>query len=391
VLEHEIVIGGGTPIPSIGTGPITQGWYNLVNDFLYLDPDEYQDIVLQDQGLVADPVDPTVLRRQYLYPGLLFGSTVRVTGKKRYIPITSNSDYLICQNIEALKRMIISIERFENNAPDEGEKYQQAALALLQAEVKQHIMDPINVSKRLANYDQDEQNFPYESMGWTRAVIAREVPGAAFRGKSSLGWYVNTAERRLFQKGLWKGTLQKIDAYIMGGFVYFPPYVQTVLAIDMGQEPLDIRSTFIEYMKNGPAKASVHRVLIDRGDVFFPSDGTTRRKYKLVSDAINTDIMSTICKLRWVPKSPADMMVIRNYEALRLMVNAIMSEHEAGNLRKQNKIQEAQAEDQNAALNEQKAVDVLDKELREYLGGVMHTVRVQTYGFGLGSVGQCTL
>ena len=383
VIEHQIINGSWS-----GQTNILEGFYNIVNPYAYLEPDEYRGLVLVDQGLVPDPVDPTILRRQYNYPGLQPNAIVRVTGAKRYQPITQNSDYLIVQNVEALKRMIISIERFENNDPEGGQKYQQMSLELLQAEAKKHMLDPMQHSYRLNAFDLVIANTPPESFANTAALLAREVPGVVWHGFDSIGYLLTIAERRLFEKGLYKGTLTKVDAYVQGGYVYFPPSVQTVLAVEMSNaEPLDIRSTFIEYMKNGPAKLSVHRVLIDRGEQYFPSDGTKRRKYKLVADQLNADILSTICKLRWVGKQTVDQMQIKNYEALRLMFIAVKDEHDAAYMRKQLKFQEAQALEQTALQNEKKAVEVLDKELREYLGGVQHQLRVQTYGFSLGDVG----
>ena len=66
-------------------------------------------------------------------------------------------------------------------------------------------------------------------------------------------------------------------------------------------------------------------------------------------------------------------MVIRNYEALRMMMTAKF-------LEEAEKWQESQA-------NQQSAFDIMDKELRAYLGGIRHTVHVQCEGFGLADVG----
>ncbi len=40
-----------------------------------------------------------------------------------------------------------------------------------------------------------------------------------------------------------------------------------------------------------------------------------------------------------------------------------------------------------AQVDQQQALDILDKELKNYLSGIRHTVHIQTYGFGLGDVG----
>jgi hypothetical protein len=69
-------------------------------------------------------------------------------------------------------------------------------------------------------------------------------------------------------------------------------------------------------------------------------------------------------------KKPEDMMTIKNYEAMRLMVTA--------------KFLEEKEDWQNAAANIQMALDIMEKELKAYLGGIRHTVHIQTEGFGLG-------
>ena len=67
------------------------------------------------------------------------------------------------------------------------------------------------------------------------------------------------------------------------------------------------------------------------------------------------------------------MMVIKNYEALRLMVQA--------------KLLEQKEDWKNAQANQGQAFEILEKELRDYLGGIRHTVHVQMMGFGMGDVG----
>ena len=61
-------------------------------------------------------------------------------------------------------------------------------------------------------------------------------------------------------------------------------------------------------------------------------------------------------------------MVIKNYEAIRLMMTA--------------KFLEEKEDWQNAQINWQAAVGTLETELRDYLSGIMHTVHVQTSGSG---------
>jgi hypothetical protein len=368
-IEHEVLNGATVHDQT----DIDQGWYNFISDSLYIDPDQINDNELEDQGFVPDPGDPKILRRQYRYQGLQPNATVRVTGKKRYLPILQNADYMIVQNIPALKRMIQSIERFENNDPDGGKKYEQESFEMLQAETKQALIDPMNHAKRKADYRTDFFTYPEGTFGYVRASLALDVPGACLKSKSNLSWTINMAEKRLMQRGLWKDTIKKIDAEIVGGYLYFPPWVQTVLSADLNGGPQDIRSIHFEYLKNGPGKFSCSHLLADRGDEYFPQSGHTRRKYKLIADSSTVKLISTVCKIRWLPKVPTDRMIIHNYEAIRLMAQSILTEQ-------QGKIPEAKQA-------EMDAVEILDSELKEFLGGVEHTVHIQTYGFGLGDVG----
>jgi hypothetical protein len=160
---------------------------------------------------------------------------------------------------------------------------------------------------------------------------------------------------------------------VVGGMVYFPRNVATVLAVNLSGRPIPIRSQFFNYLENGPGEFACHEMLIDQGDEYLPGTNTMRRKYKLLANCTEGQRITAVCKVRWILKGPGDLMTIKNYEALRLMVAAKF-------LEEKDKFQESNA-------NQQQAYDLLDKELREYLGGIEHTIPIQTYGFGLGDVG----
>lgn len=81
-----------------------------------------------------------------------------------------------------------------------------------------------------------------------------------------------------------------------------------------------------------------------------------------MSMTVPTSTLLTVCKLRWVPKTPTQQMTITNLEALRLMATAILLEQEE-------KWSEASAA-------EMKAREILELENREYLKGIKHTVAV---------------
>jgi hypothetical protein len=502
-----------------GQTDVTQGW-NLVTNFTYVDPSNAHDNPLIDQGLVPDGIDPTILRRKYIYPGLQSGATVRVTGAKRYVPITGDGDYLIVQNIRALKLAILSIERDENSAQAEGDGYLQKALRVLQAEVKKHQLDPTNSLKRKANYQSDLLTYDEGTLGRTRARLALEVSGMLNVGKSEITYLINRAvqmlvdnrnqlaiagrisvhgttteivyaptnapatvlpitdynqirllvqsfiaadaapnpqnpagqvdaalaqqmqqqafelqkaqlieatelarhttyttalgvylpgsfgyvvarlalemegglqltttelervlsmaEMRLMEQGIWKGCLREVNATITGGEVLFPRDIETVLAADICGQPTDIRSIFFEYQQNGPGKTSFcscSRMFVDRGEVYFPQTGFKRRKYFYNGSSTRETQFTAVCKIRYVPKVLGDELVIKNFEALRLMSQAIMMERQE----KWNDAVEAQ----------QLAVQVLQKELEEYLGGIQHIIHVEMRGYGMGDIGDC--
>lgn len=357
-----------------GNSDIRQSWYEIVNNSTYMDPAQSMDNPLTDLGLNGNSANPEDVRRIYLYPGLQpDNSVVQVVGAKRYLPITSREDYLIVQNIEAIKCIILSIERYENNAVDEAQKYRQTGLEILQAEVKKHILDPRNYMHRKALYLQDISTFAVNTMGWVRGQIALDLPEALRMGKRDLTWSINQCERRIMERAMFKGTIENITAQVVGGTLYMPQNVEAVLAINLNGAPIPIRSQFFQYLDNGPGGCPAHAMLVDQGDVKQPGFASPRRKYKLNACCNDGQCISMVCKLRWIPKNPEDLMTIKNYEAIRLMMTA--------------KFLEEKEDWQNAQANQQMAFDILEKELRGYLGGIRHTVHIQTYGFGLGDVG----
>jgi len=358
---------------AFGNRDTTGGWYEIINQSAYMDPSMAMDNPLLDFGLNGNPDDPKDVRRVYFYPGLdPSNGVVQATGAKRYLPVTNDDDYLIVQNIEALKCIILSIERYENNAVEQAQAYRKEGMDLLQAEVKKHIFDPRNYMFRKAAYRDDLVNFAQGTLGWTRAQIALDVPEGLRVSKFDLTWTINQAERRLMERGSWKDTVVTITANVVGGHIYFPQAVGAVHAIDLNGAPIPIRSQYFQHLDNGPGMFPQSAMLIDEGDHKQPGFDMPRRKYKLVAPCQDGSCITAVCKLRWVQKQPGDMMTIKNYEAIRLMTMA--------------KFQEEAKDVQNAQLNGAAAIDILDKELRAYLGGIRHTVHIQTYGFGLGDV-----
>lgn len=361
-----------------GNRDITQSWYEIVSNSAYVDPEQTMDNPLTDVGLNANPDDRKDVRRIYFYPGLQpTNAVVTCTGAKRYVPVTNDEDYLIVQNIEALKLIILAIERNENNAPDESVKYRQQAFDILQAEVKKHMLDPRNYAYRKANYLSDISTYAVSTLGWMRGQLALDMVECLRMGKRDLTWHINQAERRLMERGMFKDTVVNMTASVVGGHIYTPASVEAVLAINLNGAPIPIRSQFFQHLDNGPGAFPCSHMLIDEGDIKQPGFASPRRKYRLVASCSDGACINMVCKLRWILKQPEDMMTIKNYEAIRLMMTA--------------KFLEEKQDWQNAQQNQQMALDVLDKELRNFLGGIRHTVHIQTYGFGLGDVGNRNL
>lgn len=489
---------------------VTQGW-QLVSNFTYIDPSSAHDNPLHDMGLDPDPQDSTILRRRYDYKGLQAGSTVRVTGAKRYVPITTDDDYLIIQNIPALKLEILAREYLERGADyvKSAQEYHQMAVAALQAEVKKHQLDPTNSLKRKAAYQKDLTDFDEGTLGRTRARIALELPGMMAKGKSEITYLVNRAvqmlvdnrnqlaiagrisihgttdelayvpantaatalvwgdfnqirlmvqsfmsesgepqalavaeeyqkkafelqraqlieatekarhaaytsalsefqdgtfghavarlalempgglaltetelarlvsmsEKRLMERGVWKGCLKTVSSTITGGDILFPRDVEAVLAADVCGNSLDIRSIFFPFQKNGPGFnfCGCQSMFTDCGEKYFQDTGSKRRQYKFNGSCTQSVELNAVCKLRWVQRESCDPLALKNFEAIRLFAQGIKYERDE----KWDQAQVAQAD----------AISVLERELVEYLGGIQHVANVDEVAFGFAGIG----
>lgn len=488
---------------------VTQGW-QLVTDRTYVDPYSANDNPLQDLGLFPDVPNYAALRRKYNYPGLTSGATVRVTGAKRFIEITADSDGLIIQNIPALKLEILAREYLERGQEfaQAAESYHKMAVAALQAEVKKHMLDPTNSLKRKAAYQKDLLDFAEGTLGRTRARIALELPGMMMRGKSDITYLVNravqmlvdnrnqlaiagrisvhgstdelvyvptnvaatalpygdynqirlmiqsfvtesgdpqtlpvaeeyqkkafdlqraqlieatekarhgaytsalsefqdgtfghavarlaleipgglsmtetelarlvgTAEKRIMEFGKFKGTLKTLSATIHGGEILFPRDVEAVLVADICGYPVDLRSCFFEYQKNGPGHCFTCECrFVDQGEVFFQDTGSKRRNYIYRGSCDRDVTFDCVAKIRYVEKENCDPLVIKNWPGMLLFCQGIKYERDE----KWDLAQKAQAD----------AISVLERELQEYLSGLQQTQNVDTEAFGFSGLG----
>lgn len=312
-IEVEVMGGSATNPHSVNMSTdVRQGWYDIVNPFTYVDPMAQHDNPLIDMFLVPDPggededtrgddrdpieytADPTTLRRKYFYPGLSpSDAVVRVTGAKRYLPITADTDYLIVQNVLAIKMMIMAIEKLERDMLDEYAKLKSACIELLTAEVKKHQLDPRNTMRRKAAYEYDLAHYNEGTMGYARARLAFELPGGHMHGKSELTRLMEMAEMRLMNKGLPVGTIEEFHAEVFAGRILAPERVKSIIVADYGGSPVDLRSIFFKYQKNGPGfTGGCANILQDEGEIFFSQAGRRRRMYRLGGHGASTPVTS---------------------------------------------------------------------------------------------------
>lgn len=344
---------------------VTQGWYNIVTQSTYIDPSMSHDNPMVDLGLVPDAANPAILRRKYAYPGLQPNAPVRVTGAKRYRPLKLDSDYLIVQNLLALKFMIQAIERYENNDLANGTAFKNECLQLLTNEVKKHGLDPTNVMKRKSRYEADLRTFLPDQFGYVLAQLALELPGGLSMGRTDLAYQLNSAERRLMEGGKWKNTRAEFVASIVGGRIYFPREVESILAATIDGSPIRLRGRFFDYQEgwHDPCQSHCAGLLIDQGEVRL-SNGAIRREYKYLGSLTADATIRVLAKRRWISKRPADLMVIRNYEALRQMVLSIQA-----------------PDPKSADILRSVAMGILEKELQEYLAGIEMKTQVKRIGY----------
>lgn len=372
---YAALVSGGTGV--YGDTDINQAFLEPVSNFTYLDPSEVHDNPLIDNGLVPDPgppANPSVLRRSYTYPGIDQGTVVRMTGDKKYLPIVDDDSYMIVQNIPALKQVIESIEMRENNAPAaEWQARRDDAIETLRQEVAKHKMDRRRFVERKRNYEQDLITYAPWTKGWVRARIALEQPGALLMGKLDLDRLLERAEMTAMEMGIYKGCLEEFVAEVFGGDVWMPARVEAVLATSLCGQPMEVRSIFSQYLKNGPANwdCSCGGYIRDQGEEVL--GGVLRRKIRVPGSCEQSATFRTICKLRWVAKQPNEYMVIRNLQALQALCSSLLAQ---GN--------ENWKEASDARMA---AKTYLDKELEGYLEGVQHTLQIHPVGVGNRDIG----
>lgn len=357
---YEVEVLGGATVNN--QTDVTQGWA-MVNQFTYIDPSVAHDNPLVDQYLQPDPGDNTILRRQYDYPGLQAGATVRVTGPKRWLPIENDSTYLIVQNVPALKLMIQWVWAAENSGQNQ-EALWKSCFDILQGEVKKHNLDPINMMRRKANWDHDLVAFPYQTFGYTRARLAFEIPQAMALGKSELTRILEQAEMWIMDNITAIGMMQEYTAQVIGGVILAPIEVGQIIAVSWRGQPLDIHTFYFRYFQQGHRNWNQWPCvpqLRDEGEI-RDVNGNLRRQYKL-RGTLEKNLSATqtphelrfLAILRYMKKAPTDYMVVKNFEAIRMVCQSILHQ-------KEEKYDQAMAD-------KQMAIEELEKELSKSFKG----------------------
>ncbi len=170
------------------------------------------------------------------------------------------------------------------------------------------------------------------TVAWTVARLALETPMGLKLTNTELNSVYELAEKRLIDMGKYKDTIQQFEATVQDGCVYFPATVESILVAKLSGTtsstpswPIPIRGEFFEYMENGPSDWPCSGArLVDEGEVYSECDGTTRRKYRLRTWDNISHTLLVVAKLRWFKKAQTEQTTIKNFEALRLMSQAII-------------------------------------------------------------------
>ena len=100
-----------------------------------------------------DPTETRPVYRRSLIAGLPDESTqtVTVVGKLRFIPAVNDTDWLIINYEAALKEMVLSIRKAENNLVQEAAAYETRAVELMQEQLMHYLGDGVVNVPRFQN------------------------------------------------------------------------------------------------------------------------------------------------------------------------------------------------------------------------------------------------
>jgi len=287
---------------------------------------------------------------------------VEVTGKLNYVPAVSDTDLLIIDDVDALKLMILAVYREENNQLELAQALENKAIERLTVKTDRAIE-----AARRVNYQTKMSTAIPNSLGDMRSKLALDLMDGLRVSDAELVDLINNAEEALFARGCWYGTIEHYRVNVTNtNEILLPNAIGTVLGITMADRPISIFDRRFDYHENGPGyqqkDTSGYDMLIDRGEVYVNNEW--KRRY-FIRDSAATECVDILAKKRWLPKlRDSDKMDIRNYPAIKEMVNALREK-----------------EPEKVMFYENKAVSLLQKELAEMRGGAKGQLQVQMKSF----------
>ena len=98
-----------------------------------------------------EPLENLPVYRRSMVPGVTKSTTLTIVGKLRFIPAENDIDYLYICYESAIKEMVMSIRKAENNLPQEAAIYEKRAVTLLQDQLMHHMGDGAVAVPRIHN------------------------------------------------------------------------------------------------------------------------------------------------------------------------------------------------------------------------------------------------
>ena len=180
---------------------------------------------------------------------------IRVTGKRRYLPVIQDTDFLILSNVSALRLEMMSLEREDGNDFQGSAEFHKRAQDLLTAEAKIYQQDPTRVSYRKAQCIEDEKSYDRSQLGYVRARLALENPQFLRVGLRTITRAINTSQERLISQGYWKNTVIYLTLQILGdGWIVPPPNIESIVVTLVEGYPMTMRNRWFE-----SHESSVHK------------------------------------------------------------------------------------------------------------------------------------
>jgi hypothetical protein len=303
--------------------------------------------------------------------------SVEVTGKLNFIPVASNTDLLVIQDLDALRLMLLALWREQNGQLDLAQAFEQKAVERLSL-----VLDKTLEGARRLNYQSLVSTTTEGTMGWMRARMALDLKDGLHTDDSALFHLIDKAEEYLLTRGSWYGSIRQFDIEVPeSGEMYLPHDVESILFCSFNSERVNLFAREYDFHENGPGfrtTANANGLLVvDRGEdaVFDVTYGTVVAKRKIfVNRPTNPEdpcILTVLGSIRWSAKTQdSDPMVVGNYPALLEMVTAFMQADKPDFY----------------TFHEQKAIQLLRDELQQKRGGNRLTMQVQGTAWGMGEI-----